>query len=261
VRFERVRFRYGPENAESCVELDHETAAPRPKRAQPYVLDGVTLEAKPGMRIAIVGASGAGKSTLLSLLPRLYDTSEGRVIVDGTDVREYSLHALRSGIGLVQQDAFVFSGSVRENIAYGRPDASAEAIEAAARAACAHEFIARLPGGYAARLGERGVNLSGGQRQRLSIARALLKDPRILLLDESTSSLDAESEYLVQRALENLMKNRTCFIVAHRLSTIRDAQCIVVIEQGRVVETGRHAELVARAGAYARFVSYQAVSA
>jgi ABC-type multidrug transport system fused ATPase/permease subunit len=260
VRFEDVAFGYGLENDETCAGLEDDATdvtCGSPRSSEP-VLRGITLTARPGERIAIVGASGAGKTTLLSLLPRLYDVSQGRVLVDGTDVRDYSLVALRSAIGLVQQDSFVFCGSVRDNIAYGRPEASDEEVTAAARAAHADEFIARLPAGYATRLGERGVNLSGGQRQRISIARALLKDPRILVLDEATSSLDAESERTVQAALEVLMHGRTCFIIAHRLSTIRNADRIIVLAQGSVVETGTHAELLRLQGAYAQLVSAQA---
>jgi ABC-type multidrug transport system fused ATPase/permease subunit len=183
--------------------------------------------------------------------------NEGRILIDGVCVRDYSLHALRSSIAIVQQDSFVFSGTVRDNIAYGRPEASDAEVEAAARAAHAHEFISRFRDGYATLLGERGVNLSGGQRQRLSIARALLKQPRLLILDEATSSLDAESERIVQSALDNLMNGRTCFIIAHRLCTIRNADRIVVLEHGRVAETGSHAELLSRGGAYARLVQNQ----
>jgi subfamily B ATP-binding cassette protein MsbA len=259
VKFEDVHFHFGGD-AESRQDPgdDGEGRAIRPSSAAgPMVLGGVSLRAAPGQRIAIVGSSGAGKTTLVSLLPRLYDVTAGRVLVDGVDVREYSLRGLRAAIAVVQQDTFVFSGSIRENIAYGRPDASDEDIVAMARAAHAHEFITAFPDGYDTMLGERGVNLSGGQRQRLSIARALVKDPRILILDEATSSLDAESESIVQVALDALMRDRTCFIIAHRLSTIRTADRILVLERGCIVESGSHDELLSKRGAYARLVAKQ----
>jgi ABC-type multidrug transport system fused ATPase/permease subunit len=256
VRFENVRFSY----AEQCIEELGDDAGGGPlEAAHEAVLHDLNLEVAPGERVAIVGPSGAGKTTLVSLLPRLYDVSHGRIVIDGVDVRDYALHALRSAIGIVQQDSFVFTGSIRDNIAYGLPGASDAQIEAAAKAAHAHEFICKLPQGYAARLGERGVNLSGGQRQRISIARALLKDPKILILDEATSSLDAESEHLVHEALERLMKGRTCFIIAHRLSTVRDMERILVLDRGRIVESGSHAQLLARGNVYARLVRMQAV--
>jgi subfamily B ATP-binding cassette protein MsbA len=263
VRFEAVRFRYAEDNDEARARLDEDDDASRDKDSRapsdrPWVLDGVSLEARPGETIAVVDPSGAGKTTLLSLLPRLYDATEGRVVVDGIDVRDYTLEALRSSIAIVQQDSFVFTGTIRENVAYGRPDATDAEIVRAARAAYADEFIERLPDGYRTRIGERGVDLSGGQRQRLSIARALLKDPRILILDEATSSLDADSEAIVQRALEDLMRARTCFVIAHRLSTIKSCDRIFVLKDGRIVESGTHRELLAKEGAYAQLVRRQA---
>lgn len=258
VEFADVRFRFMDQSPEARVHLDDdESTVRRVSSNPPWVLKGVSFTAEPGERIAVVGASGAGKTTLLALLPRLYDVSDGKVAVDGIDVRDYSLHALRSSIAIVQQDSFVFTGSIRENIAYGRPDASEQEILEAATAAHAHEFISRFEDGYDTQLGERGVNLSGGQRQRLSIARALLKNPRILILDEATSSLDSESESIVQLALDRLMRGRTCFIIAHRLSTIRNADRIVVLERGRVMEVGSHAELLGRGGLYAQFLAKQ----
>jgi subfamily B ATP-binding cassette protein MsbA len=258
VRFEQVRFRYGMSGDEGRFSLEgNEGAGADASPPSDWILTGVSLEARAGELVAIVGHSGAGKTTLLSLLPRLFDASEGRVTVDGIDVRQYSLQALRSAIGIVQQDTFIFSGSVRENIVYGRPDASDEDVARAAISAHAHEFINALPRGYDTKLGERGVNLSGGQRQRLSIARALLKDPRILILDEATSSLDAESEAIVQAALERVMRNRTCLVIAHRLSTIRNADRIFVLKNGQIVEQGTYAALTLQGGEFARLVRNQ----
>jgi ATP-binding cassette, subfamily B, bacterial MsbA len=205
-----------------------------------------------GQLVAIVGRSGAGKTTLVNLLPRFYDVSTGAVRIDGLDVRDVTLASLRRQIGIVTQDTVLFDDTIAANIAYGMPEATSEAVEGAARAAHAHEFIQAQPLGYRTRIGERGQRLSGGQRQRLAIARALLRDAPILVLDEATSSLDSESERLVQEALAVLMRNRTSFVIAHRLSTIQRADIILVMERGRLVESGRHHELLALEGAYAR---------
>jgi subfamily B ATP-binding cassette protein MsbA len=224
-----------------------------------YVLRHVTFRAGAGQVVAIVGLSGAGKTTLVNLIPRFYDVTEGRIAIDGTDIRDASLASLRSQIALVTQETVLFDDTVAANIAYGAPSASPEAIEAAARAAHAHEFIEQLPERYRTRVAERGQRLSGGQRQRLAIARAILTDSPLLVLDEATSSLDAESEQLVQDALANLMRNRTTFVIAHRLSTVRRADLIVALDEGRVAETGTHDQLVARpGGVYAKLYALQA---
>jgi ATP-binding cassette subfamily B protein len=228
-----------------------------PSRPASAALREVTLEVRAGETVALVGPSGAGKSTVFQLLLRFYDAEQGEVAIDGVPVREAALAELRQRIGIVPQDATIFSTSALENIRYGRPEASDTEVIAAAKAAFAHDFIVALPEAYASFLGERGVRLSGGQRQRIAIARALLKNPPLLLLDEATSALDAESERMVQAALESAMAGRTTVVIAHRLATVQRADRIVVLDGGRIVDTGRHDELVARGGLYARLAAMQ----
>ena len=221
------------------------------------VLSGLDLAIPKGQTLAIVGSSGAGKTTLVNLLPRLFDVTGGRITVDGTDIREVTLRSLRAQIAMVTQETILFDATVAENIAYGLPGASRERVEEAARRAFAHDFIEALPQGYDTVLGEGGASLSGGQRQRIAIARALLKDPPILILDEATSSLDSESEFLVQKALFNLLEGRTTLVIAHRLATILNAHRIVVLDGGRVAEDGTHRELLARGGLYAQLAAIE----
>lgn len=240
VRFEDVSFGYRP----GVEALRH-----------------VSFEARPGQRIALVGAPGSGKSTVASLIPRFYDVSQGRVTLDGVDVRDVTLASLRRNVGIVFQDVFLFGTTIRENIAYGRPDASFEEIVAAARAAQLHDFIAGLPQGYDTVVGERGITLSGGQRQRLAIARTLLLDPPVLVLDDSTSSVDAATERLIQQALERVMQGRTTFVIAHRISSLRRADVILVLRDGEVVERGTHEELLARGGLYRQVYEHQVLPA
>ena len=223
-----------------------------------HILREVSFTVGAGKVVAIVGLSGAGKTTLVNLVPRFYDVTGGAILVDGVDIRDVTLASLRGQIGIVTQETVLFDDTIANNISYGSPGASRDAIAAAARAANAHDFIRAQPEGYETEIGERGQKLSGGQRQRVAIARALLKNPPILILDEATSSLDAESERLVQEALQNLMRDRTSFVIAHRLSTVRRADAIIVLDRGRIVEVGRHDELLARsAGAYAKLYSLQ----
>ncbi|MCD6291635.1 MAG: ABC transporter ATP-binding protein [Anaerolineae bacterium] len=228
-----------------------------PDEPERMVLKGLNLTVKPGQTVAILGGTGSGKSSVINLIPRLHDVVQGRVLIDGHDVRAVTLSSLRRQIGIVPQETFLFSMTVRENIAFGRPDASQEEIEQVARLAQAHDFIMELPKGYDTRVGERGIGLSGGQKQRIALARALLMDPAILILDEATSSVDTETEYEIQKALEQVMATRTSIVIAQRLSTVKTADKVVVLKDGRVVEEGTHAELLARGGEYTRIYNLQ----
>ncbi len=221
------------------------------------VLSEITLEANPGHVVALLGAPGSGKSTIVNLIPRFYDISGGSITIDGTDIREITLASLRRNIGIVQQDVFLFTATVKENIAYGRVDASDDEVVRAAKVAQLHEFIESLPDGYETQIGERGSTLSGGQRQRMSIARAVLLDPPVLILDDSTSSVDAQTEDLIRQAMESVMEGRTTFVIAHRLSTVHRADSIVVLKNGRIVERGTHQELLASDGLYREIYDLQ----
>jgi ATP-binding cassette subfamily B protein len=237
VRFDHVDFKYRGARSEALHDVD--------------------LVAEPGQIVALVGPTGSGKSSVINLIPRFYDVSKGRVLIDGRDVREFTLASLRRHIGVVLQESFLFSVTIRENIAYGRPDATLDEVQAAAKAAQAHEFILRMPQGYDTVVGERGVSLSGGQRQRVAIARALLLDPRILILDDATSSVDSETEHLIQQALRRLMAGRTSFVIAQRLTTIKDADQILVFQDGRITQRGTHDDLVEQEGFYRELYDLQ----
>jgi ATP-binding cassette subfamily B protein len=237
VQFDNVRFRYIGQKEDT--------------------LRGVNFTVEPGQTIAVLGSTGSGKSTIINLLPRFYDVTDGQVLIDGHDVREVTLDSLRSQIGIVLQETTLFTGTIRDNIAYGRPDAAEETVVAAAKAAQAHNFILEQPNGYETKVGERGVGLSGGQRQRIAIARALLLDPHILILDDSTSAVDAETEYQLQQALDKLMVGRTSFVIAQRISTVRNADRVLVLDKGRVAGWGTHNELMMESAIYAEIVQSQ----
>jgi ABC-type multidrug transport system fused ATPase/permease subunit len=245
LKLEDVRFSYGEK-------------ADIPGDEQREVLQGISLEVKPGQMVALAGESGSGKSTIAALVPRLYDPASGRVTIDGYDLRDVTLESLRSNIGAVPQETTLFHGTIRDNIAYGKPEATFEEVVEAAKKANADEFIRAQPQGYDTPIGERGNKLSGGQRQRIAIARALLRNPKVLILDEATASLDSKTEAAVQEALNTLMAGRTTLVIAHRFSTIQNADLIYVLDKGRVIESGKHQELLDKGGVY--FNLYQAQS-
>ncbi|MCB0161628.1 MAG: ATP-binding cassette domain-containing protein, partial [Caldilineaceae bacterium] len=240
--------------SEGAVSFEHVSFA---YHNGPRVLDDINFDVAPGQTVALIGPTGSGKSTIINLLPRFYDPIEGVVRIDGIDVRQLTLDSLRSHVGMVLQNPFLFSNTIGENIAYGKTGASDEEIIAAAKAANAHDFIMHFPEGYDTLVGERGVTLSGGQKQRIAIARALLRNPRILILDDSTSSVDTETEHLIQQALAALMENRTTFVIAQRLLTLKGADMILVLDKGRIIERGTHDELLANHGLYREIYDLQ----
>ncbi len=242
------------ENVQGRVEFDHVDFS---YDNSDEVLKDICIKAEPGQIIALVGKSGAGKTSIVNLIPRFYDTDRGRVLIDGIDVRQIKQKSLRRNVAMVLQDTFLFNGTIKENIRYGKLDATDEEIIEAAKTANAHEFIEQLPNGYDTEIGERGVKLSGGQKQRVAIARAILADPKILILDEATSSVDSESEYLIHRAMDRLMEGRTTFVIAHRLSTVKHADQIITLEHGRVSEVGDHKSLLSRDGVYSQMYAMQ----
>jgi ABC-type multidrug transport system fused ATPase/permease subunit len=258
VRFHDVHFRYGASVSETPpTGLALRLGSGQATQGEPEVLHDVEFQIAPGEVVALVGPSGAGKTSIANLLCRFYDPIHGQVTVDGYDLRRVQIQSLRRQIAVVLQDTFLFNTTVRENLLYGKPDVATEEMIAAAKAAYAHEFIEQLPQGYDTEIGERGVKLSGGQKQRLALARAILADPRILILDEATSSVDAEAEYLIQQALDEVLKGRTALVIAHRLSTIRNADKIIALEGGRIREVGDHEELLSRGGLYSQLYRRQ----